>query len=168
MEEKNNILYFDVETTDLPVNIARIVTISFIFNGEEKTLYINPKVPISNGASRVNGIYDNDVKDWNTFDVYAPKIMELLKKCDGYAGYNCRTFDVPILAMELLRYGYEMPIKPIYDVYEMVQGLFKSLKLKDIYTTLTKKTFDAHKSEADIKATFELHNIIRNDYFNHS
>ena len=165
---KDNILYFDIETTDLPVNLARIVTISFIFNGEEKTLYINPTVPISYGASRVNGIYDKDVIDWRPFKYYAPKIFELLNKCDGYGGYNCRTFDIPILAMEMLRCGYEMPIKPVYDVYEMVQGLFRSLKLKDIYTTLTKRTFDAHKSETDIKATLELYNIIKNDYLSHS
>lgn len=163
---KDNILYFDIETTDLPVNTARIVTISFIFNGEEKTLYINPTVHIEIGASRVNGIYDKDIKEWKTFNYYAPKIFELLNKCEGYGGYNNRTFDIPILAMEMLRCGYEIPIKPIYDVYEMVQGLFRSLKLKDIYTTLTKKTFEAHKSESDIKATLELYNIIKNDYLN--
>ncbi len=57
-----------------------------------------------------------------------------------------------------------MPIKPVFDVYEMIQGLFKSLKLKDIYTVLTKKTFQAHQSEADIQATVELYEIIKFHY----
>lgn len=163
----NNILWFDIESTDLPTHTARIITISFIFNDNQKTLYINPKVPIEPGASRVNGIYNKDVKDWLTFEEYAPSIMKWLEKAEYYGGYNCRTFDIPLLSVELLRYGYIMPIRPIFDVYEMVQGLFKSLKLKDIYMTLTKKTFAAHRSDADILATEELYTILKNKYLNY-
>ena len=60
----------------------------------------------------------------------------------------------------MLRCGYEIPNHPIIDVYEMAQMLFKSLRLKDIYTTLTGKTFNAHNSDDDIKATKELYDVI--------
>ena len=161
----DNILYFDIESSDLPIHTARIITISFIYNGEEKTLYINPGVPIKKEASFVNGIYDKDVKDWKPFSYYAPQIIKLLKKCEAYAGYNCRKFDIPLLSIELLRCGYEMPNKPIFDIYEMVQGLFKSLKLKDIYTVLTGEIFNAHKSSEDIRATQKLYYYLRTNFY---
>lgn len=159
---KDNILWFDIESCSLPVQSARIITISFLFNGKEKTLYINPMKPIDPGASKVNGIYDKDVVDWKPFTYYANYIYNLCLNCDGYGGYNNRKFDVVLLAFELLRCGYELPNRPIYDVYESVQSLFKSLKLKDIYRTLSKEELDAHKSINDIKATLYLHEYIKN------
>jgi DNA polymerase-3 subunit epsilon len=157
-------LYFDIESSDLPIHTARIITISFLYGDKQTTLYINPEVPINPNASRVNGIYDRDVKNWKPFNHYAERIYKLLNECDTYVTYNGKSFDIPLLYVELLRCGYEMPKKPHIDVYEMVQSLFKSLKLKDIYTTLTKKTFDAHKSIEDIIATQELYHFIIENY----
>lgn len=162
----DNILWFDIESTDLPIHSARIITITFILNGKERTLKINPQVPICYSASKVNGIWDKDVIDWKPFSYYAEEIYNLCCKADAYGGYNNRTFDVPLLTVELLRYGYILPVKPIFDCYEMVQSLFKSLKLKDIYTTITKKTFTAHESKADIEATVDLFYYLKDNYLN--
>lgn len=160
-----NILWFDIESTDLPVHTARIVTISFLYKDKQTTLYINPMVPINPMASKVNGIYDKDVIDWKPFSHYAPQIHKLLMDSDAFGTYNGRQFDIPLLYIELLRCGYEMPIKPHYDVYEMVQNHFKSLKLKDIYRTLLKKDFEAHISINDVIATKELYlHLIDNFY----
>jgi len=157
----DNILWFDIESSDLPVHTAKIVTISFIFNGKEKTLYINPGKPIAYGASKVNGIWDKDVKDWKPFSFYAKLIFEICEKAEFYGGYNCRNFDIPLLSIELLRCGYEMPIKPVIDVYEQAQSLFKSLKLSDIYRTLTKTELEAHVSINDIKGTILINDIMK-------
>lgn len=160
-------IWFDIESSSLPVHKARIITISFLYQGKEKTLCINPMVPIDPNASRVNGIYDQDVVDWKPFSHYAKYIYELCLQCDAYGGFNNQSFDVPLLAFELLRCGYVLPDKPVIDVYILVQGLFKSLKLKDIYRTLTQKELDAHKSIEDIRATFEIYTTINEKYLNY-
>ena len=159
-----NILWFDIESTDLPVYTAKILTISFLFKEKQITLYINPETPIKIEASRVNGIYDKDVVNWKPFREYAPQIFKLLNECDAYGTYNGRNFDIPLLYIEMLRCGYTMPNKPIIDVYEQVQSLFKSLKLKDIYRTLLNKNFEAHISINDIIATRELYEYILDNY----
>lgn len=161
----DNLLYFDIESTGLEIHKEKIITISFIFNDKEKTLYINPNKPIPESASRIHGIKDDDVKDWKPFKEYAGQIYELLNKCDGYVGYNIRKYDVPLLAMELLRCGYDLPNKTIIDVYEVCEGLFRSLKLKDLYLTLSGNILEnAHDSSSDIRATKELYEIVKKKY----
>lgn len=118
-------------------------------------------VPINPNASRVNKIYDKDVINWHPFSYYAPSIINLLNQAEYYGGYNNRTFDLPLLYIELLRNGYEMPDRPVIDVYESCQSLFKSLRLKDIYRTIFKENFDAHISSQDIKATEKLYKYIQ-------
>lgn len=162
----DNILWFDIESSDLPIHSARIITISFILNRKEKTLYINPGVPISPYASKVNGIYDKDVQEWKPFSYYAKAIFQACEQADGYGGYNCKSFDIPLLTVELLRCGYIMPIKPIIDTYEKVQFLFKSLKLSDIYRTLIGKELKgAHSSICDVQATIELDRHLYKNYY---
>lgn len=159
---KDNILWFDIEGSDLPVHKARIISISFIFNGSTKTLYINPGVPINPSASFVNGFYDKDVQNFKPFSFYAPTIMQLLERSGSYGGYNNTSYDIPLLYVELLRCGYTMPERPTLDVYQDTQSLYKSLKLKDIYRTIFNEDFKAHQSLDDIIATKRLYEYIQN------
>lgn len=159
----DNILWWDCETTGLSTYNDRIISISFIFNGKGRTFLINPMIPIPEGASRVHGIYDSDVKDCPPFSHYAGSIMNILNMASAYGFYNGRNFDYPILYTEMLRCGYIVPQKPFIDVYEVCRELFKSLKLKDIYRVLLNKNFKSHDSMEDIRATVELHDhIIKN------
>lgn len=161
---EDNILFFDCETSGLSVYKDKIISISFILNGKTKTFMINPEIPISEAASRVHGIYDRDVTNLKPFSYYAESIMKILKMADFYCFYNGRNFDYPILYIELLRCGYSIPEKPIIDVYEHIQLLFRSLKLKDIYRTLLNKNFKNHDSLEDTKATMELYYYIQNKF----
>ena len=45
MNEKDNILWYDIESTALELHLAKIRPISFLFNGNKKTI---------TGISRVN------------------------------------------------------------------------------------------------------------------
>lgn len=164
--QKDNILWFDIESTGLELYAAKIITISFIFNGQERTIIVNPGIDIPEGASRIHGIKNKDVKDLPSLEIYSKAIFDLCCKAEWYAGHNLRSYDMNLLKIEMLRYGYEIPNKPIIDTYEMSQSLFRSLKLVDIYRTLTGKNFKSHQSADDIAATKELYEVMKNKYYN--
>lgn len=160
----DNILYMDLESTGLSVYRDRIVEIGIIYNDQERVIRINPEINIPEGASRVHGIRNEDVKDCQTFREIAPQLWTLLNSCNCVCGYNIRNYDLPLLQVELLRCNseYLLPDFEIIDVYELTQSLFKSLKLKDIYLTLSGKPLvKAHSSISDIRASKELLQIIQ-------
>jgi len=69
---KNAIIFFDLETTGLDITKDRIVELCYIRvepngNEESKSMRINPERHIPEEASKVHGIYDEDVKDCPTF-----------------------------------------------------------------------------------------------------
>lgn len=161
-----NILAFDIESTGLELHKAKIITISFIFNGKTKTIMCKPDIPIPIDSTYIHGINDDMVQNCKPFSFYAKAIYELCCRAEWYLGYNIRSYDIVLLKMEMLRAGYEIPDKPIIDVYQMLQSLFKSLKLKDIYRTLFKENINAHNSESDIEATFFIYNHIIEKYLN--
>jgi DNA polymerase-3 subunit epsilon len=161
-----NILFFDLETTGLETHKARIVEIAIIYNGNKKTFYINPECNIPESASRIHGIYNEDVKDCQTFKELAPKLIKIIDECECLCGYNIRKYDVPILYTEFLRCGISMPEKPLLDVYELIQDLMKSKKLKDVFRILTGKELEnAHSGLADISATKELLEVIQDRFY---
>jgi len=70
---KNPIIFFDLETTGLDIAKDRIVELCYIRvepngNEEAKSMRINPEVHIPEEASKVHGIYDEDVKDCPTLN----------------------------------------------------------------------------------------------------
>lgn len=162
----DNKLWIDLESTGLELHTSKIITASFIFNGQEKTIIVNPGISIPESASRIHGIRDKDVLGLPSLEKYADAIFQLCNKAEWYAGHNLRNYDINLLKIEMLRLGYEIPNKPIIDTYEIAQRLFKSLKLSDIYRTLTGKTFNNHNSSADISAAKELYEVMISKYFN--
>ena len=66
------IAFFDLETTGVNVASDRIVEISILKampDGTEdvKTMRINPVIPIPLESSLIHGIYDEDIKNAQTF-----------------------------------------------------------------------------------------------------
>ena len=105
------IAFFDLETTGVNIATDRIVEISILKvfpNGkkETRTIRVNPTIPIPAQTTEIHGISDEDVKDESTFADIAPNLYIFLHDCD-LAGYNSNKFDVPLLAEEFHRVGYE-------------------------------------------------------------
>ena len=111
---------FDLETTGINISKDRIVEICILkvfpdSSRESKTWYVNPEMPIPAEATAVHGISDEDVKDSPTFKELAPKIIDMIKDSD-LGGFNSNRFDIPLLAEELLRAGYDFDLskhKPV-------------------------------------------------------
>lgn len=104
---KNPLIFFDLETTGVNISKDRIVEISLIKvmpSGQEieKTLRINPEMPIPAEATAVHHITDEDVKNAPTFKQVAKELGKFFEGCD-IAGFNSNKFDIPLLMEEFLR-----------------------------------------------------------------
>lgn len=154
--------FFDLETTGTNVGKDRIVEISILKvfpDGKKESLNqrINPEIHIPDFVSQIHGIYDKDVADEPTFKEFAPQVLKMIEGSD-LAGYNSNRFDVPLLAEELLRNGFEFDAEK-YRLVD-VQVIFFKQEPRDLtaaYKFYCDKTLeDAHSAEADVKATYEV------------
>lgn len=154
--------FFDLETTGVNVGKDRIVEISILKvypngNKESRTLRVNPEVPIPHEATAVHGISNEDVAHEPTFVQVAPQIWEMLKDSD-LAGYNSNRFDIPLLAEEFLRHGFDFDLEKhrLVDI----QVIFFKKEPRDLtaaYKFYCNKSLEnAHSAEADVEATYEI------------
>lgn len=158
----NCIIFFDLETTGTNIAKDRIVEISVLKvhpNGkeEQKTIRVNPEMPIPAEASAIHGIYDEDVKDCPTFKEIAKELARFMEGCD-LGGYNSNRFDIPLLAEEFLRSGvdFDMRKRKFVDV----QTIFHKMEQRTLsaaYRFYCDKCLeDAHTAAADTFATYEV------------
>jgi DNA polymerase-3 subunit epsilon len=160
---KNDLVFFDVETTGLNVlkdRILQIALIKYLPGAEEaKTLkmLINPGIPISAESIKVHGITPADVANKPTFRQVAKELYEFIGNAD-LAGYNSNRFDIPMLMEEFYRAGYDFEIehRKLIDV----QRLFYKMEprtLKAAYRYYCGKEMeDAHDALVDVQATVEV------------
>lgn len=158
----NSIVFFDLETTGINIAKDRIVEISVLKvhpNGkeEQKTIRVNPEMPIPEESSKIHGIYDEDVKDAPTFKGIAKELARYIEGCD-LGGYNSNRFDVPVLAEEFLRadVDFDMRKRKFVDV----QTIFHKMEQRTLsaaYRFYCEKGLeDAHSAAADTLATYEV------------
>ena len=109
------IVFIDLESTGLNPSYDRIVEITVIKvhpdgSEEEKTVRINPEVPIPAGATSVHGITDEDVLNQPPFSRYAKNLLAFLDGSD-LAGFNAIRFDLPMLRAEFARAGVRFDLE---------------------------------------------------------
>jgi DNA polymerase III subunit epsilon len=159
---KRPLVFFDLETTGLNTANDRIVEIALIKiypNGNEdiKHLRLNPEIPISEEATAIHGISNEDVKDEPNFKKVAKDLAKFLEGCD-IAGYNSNKFDVPLLVEEFLRadVDFDMKKRNLIDV-QVIFMKKEPRTLEAAYKYYCKKDLiGAHGALADTKATFEV------------
>jgi len=154
--------FFDLETTGITIGADRIVEISILKmlpDGGRQVLTrrINPEIPIPEFASKVHGIYDQDVANEPSFLQLAHEIASFIGNAD-LAGYNSNKFDVPMLVNEFLRVGFnfEMKGRRLVDV----QNIFHKMEQRTLSAAYkfycNKELINAHSAQADIEATCEV------------
>ena len=126
--EGHRVLAFDLETTGISTNNDRIVQVALIGadadgNPIHHDILVNPQRPIPRDASRVHGIYDQDVRSKPVFKECANELAELMEGA-VIVGHNARKFDMPLLQNEFYRCGISPP-KPlvVLDTLEAVRRL---------------------------------------------
>lgn len=159
---RNPLVFLDLETTGINIVTDRIVEIALLkINPDgtevEKEMRINPEMPIPANASKVHGIYDDDIKDEPTFKEVAKSLSKFLEGCD-LAGFNSNRFDIPLLAEEFLRVGVDIDFKK--RKFIDVQAIFHKMEKRTLAAAYKfycqQELVDAHSAMADTKATYEV------------
>lgn len=174
---------FDTETTGTKVDKDRIVQLGalVIKKGKISRNYdrlVNPEMPIPEGASAVNGIFDKDVKGAPTLQEVANDFLgKVLCKENGIiVTWNGVKFDVPLLnrvireiriadniseGHKLDKVMMERPAHKVLDVQILHQRLHPFLgaskKLSQQYHWLFCKPMqDAHDALSDCRGTMSI------------
>jgi DNA polymerase-3 subunit epsilon len=167
------IVFFDLETTGVSTDYAKIVQIAIIKimpDGEiiKKCRLINPLIEIPQGAIDVHGITNEAVANESPFQHIAKSLIDLFDGCD-IGGFNSRVFDLPLLRNEFKRCDIEYNYLDYdnIDVYVFEKYLRKKegnplrnkSKLVDLYKHYTGKSLDdAHDALVDVLATIDVFN----------
>ena len=159
---KNPIIFFDLETTGTTILRDRIVEISYIKvmpsgNETERTLRINPGMPIPAEATAIHHITDDDVKNAPPFKQVAQELANVFLGCD-IAGFNSNRFDVPMLMEEFLRAGVNIDLSR--RKFVDVQTIFHKMEQRTLIAAYKfycgKDLTEAHSANADTRATYEV------------
>jgi len=180
-------LFFDLETTGLDPDSARIVELAAVDRAGEGDRYADgqlelgfereltvlrryhPGVPIPPEAARVHGITDDDVAQAPRFAEEAAEVQRLF---EGriLCGYNLRAFDTPLLDAELRRAGQrgidleEVAEIDLYRVWKALEpaGEGERRTLADaVQRFLGRPLEEAHRAAADTLVLPELLAAIR-------
>lgn len=151
---------FDLETTSLDTNTARIVAMAFVTIKGETILHslVNPLEPIPPAATKVHGITDAMASDAPTFADQADDVQAIVQGAI-LCGYSSRRFDVPILDRELRnagRAGIDLGSVREIDAHQVwiamrprtLVGAFKEFCGEELH--------DAHDALADCRATADV------------
>lgn len=183
------LLFFDIESTGLNIPTDSIIELSFVkaFPGrpepEIKTWKIRPwdyenncQRHISEDASKVNGVHDEDLRSCPLFINVASEIADWLQDSD-LAGFNSARFDLPMLAEEFERVKAYCRGKDKSEAKALLEKLEKldlheplMVDVQNIYHFMEPRNLraayrfycggedfeNAHAAEADTLATFEV------------
>lgn len=156
------IMFFDLETTGTNILRDRIVEISMIKvypdgHDLQRTVRVNPGMPIPAEATAVHHITDADVADKPLFADIAAHLAESFAGCD-IAGFNSNRFDVPMLAEEFARVGVDFDFTaPRYVDVQTIFHKKEQRTLSAAYRFYCDKDLEgAHSANADTRATYEV------------
>jgi len=152
----------DVETTGLSAHFGdRICEVGIVRAQDDQILdtyqtLVNPQRPISPGASRVNGLCDEDVCQAPLFTEIAD---EVLSRIDG-AVLVCHNapFDLSFLDVELSCLGFSWQPAGVIDTLEIARRYynFYSNSLAAVAYSLGIETPQAHRALGDALTTFQV------------
>lgn len=164
------ICFFDIEATGINIVQDRIIEISFLKiypnqDKEEKTWRVYPEMPIPPYTTAMHGITDKDVINQPTFQMIAGDINKMIENSD-LAGYNSNNFDIPLLAEELLRAGFNFNLEKHNSID--VQVIFHKMEPRTLTAAYkyycNKELLNKHKSKFDVLATYEIFKVQLNKY----
>lgn len=153
---------FDIETTGLMPVVNRIVEIGAVkFNSKEVIdtfqELIDPKMPISPGATEVNGITDDMVAGMPTIEQVLPQFVSFIEGAVPVA-HNA-PFDVGFLSYDISRLNLVTADQPILDTCAIPKRIFPGLysySLENLARSLRIKSKEFHRALADARACMEI------------
>lgn len=162
IELQRPLAFIDLETTGLSVSRDRIVELAVLRispGGDvmERVRRFNPEVPIPPEAAAIHGITDEDVADKPPFTARARSLARLLDPCD-LAGFNIRSFDLPMLLAEFRRAGihFDVTSRALVDM----KTIYHREEPRDLSAAaqfyLGREHRDAHTALGDIRTSVSV------------
>jgi DNA polymerase III subunit epsilon len=156
------LVFFDLETTGLMIELDRIIEIGLVkFFPEGQPLRLtqrfNPGMKIPAESSAVHGLFNKDLENEPAFAHFAPKLMEIFADCD-LGGYALRRLDIPMLAKEFERAGlkFSMEGRLVVDA----STIFREMERRNLTAAykfyVGKDLIGAHGAQADNDAAVEV------------
>lgn len=153
---------FDLEATGTdPLNdrIVDVCVLRYEADGSQRLFssLVQPGVTIPPEATAIHRITDAMVQSAPTVKDLAPKLLEIFDGAD-LAGFNAAKYDVPLLAAELKRAGFDWPVlnRRVVDAFT----IFARKERRDLTAAYKfycgKDLAGAHRAEADVRATAEI------------
>ncbi len=101
----------DIESTGINPRLDRIIDLAIVKlhpDGKREifTFRFHPEMPIPPESTAIHHITDADVANFPSFREKAAAVVEVLNGCD-LAGFGVVRFDVPLLAAECARAGFD-------------------------------------------------------------
>lgn len=158
------LLFIDLETTDVDTQEAKIVEIGAIKGtGEDCNPFlelINPGVPIPPESSAVHHITDDMVKDSPTFEDIIPELREIAQGCNVIVGHNISKFDLPILRAHTP--GLSWNRFKVLDTLRLTHHVWDDLPQYKL--EVLKYRFDLHLKDKDAGSGLDPHNALYDCY----
>ena len=157
------LIFFDLETTGVETQTARIVELSAIKvnpdQSQEKLYHVlNPGIPIPDGATAMHGFTDEDVADKPFFCDVSHEVCSFFTNCD-LGGYNVKRFDIPLLMEEFHRckmYPILLTETKVVDV----MSVYHKKEPRDLSAAVrfycNEELDKAHSAQGDVEATIKV------------
>lgn len=165
--------FLDVETTGLSPRYGdRVCEIAVARSGAPADLIqatyatlVNPERSISPGASSVNGLRDEDVRDAPRFAEIADAAQTMLR--DAVIVCHNAPFDLGFVSSEMLRAGRAFRAPTTLDTLELARACyrFRSNSLSNVARALNIPTPDAHRALGDAMTTRAVLNRFIEDFW---
>ena len=154
----------DFETTGLfPQHSDRVVEYAFMVvrDGhiiDQHSALINPTRPMSEGASRANGITDDMLAGQPRFDKAGSRLWHAVNE-RVFVAHNAR-FDLNCLAHECKKVGWAQPQFRAVDSLKLARSLWRGQVNNKLETLAAlcghRWSGDAHRAMADVEALFTV------------
>jgi DNA polymerase-3 subunit epsilon len=163
--------FLDVETTGLSprygdrvCEIAVVRSRADLIQATYATL-VNPERSISPGASSVNGLNDNDVRDAPLFAEIVDTVLTMLR--DAVIVCHNAPFDLGFVASEMLCVGRAFRAPTTIDTVMLARQCyrFRSNSLSNVARALEIPTPDAHRALGDAMTTRAVLNRFIEDFW---
>ena len=161
---------FDLETTGISPSNDKIVEISAVKVKNHKVIdefstLVNPECHISEGASVVNGIYDDMVKDSPVIADVLPLFVEFIEDLP-LAGHNIHSFDIKYIYRDCEKYLGMIPGNDYIDTLHISRKFLPEMahhRLTDLAQHYGISTEGAHRALKDCYMTQQVYELLINE-----
>ena len=149
---------FDLETTGISPRADKVIEISAlkVKDGtltEEFSTLVNPGIPIPYGASRINGITDDMVRDAQTLQEVMPDFIRFIEDL-VLVGHNIHAFDMKFIYRDSLQFFDKLPDNDYVDTLYLARNCLPQLShhtLVDLAKYYNISSVGAHRALNDCR-----------------